>query len=387
MEKDSYYYYCMGEESREKNQMETAIQYYLKSALLETHFKTYARLYECYFELDQLDLANYFLASAYQKNPNNEKVAFQYAMHLIQEKETAQAKKILAGILKKNPTYKHAKLEFHKLETQQKYQKLIQLFEEIRTNYKNDLGAKSLQFLSCYLFGFQTELRQVKSSWSKPTPVDEAAHFLDIADPQIWDFMIGFQRCIELKYACTLTQSWSNILRFHTDNEEEAFDLFYRELHCFYQSGISVEFEKTNPRAATKSCYRVEDVQIYGQDIALRTFKNAQYDQEFYQQLWKVLIMIKNRPFLMLGEKSLTLTNIFLRGFMDAFNQSHTGESAYTFFPGFEKWVNQKEKQKVYRPWHKIYLFITATEEEAFDLFFADLEEYLQTDAAVHKQG
>ncbi len=50
------------------------------------------------------------------------------------------------------------------------------------------------------------------------------------------------------------------------------------------------------------------------------------------------------------------------------------------FFPGFEKWVNQKERFKVYRPWHKIYLFITANEEDAFDLFYADLEEYLKID-------
>lgn len=80
--------------------------------------------------------------------------------------------------------------------------------------------------------------------------------------------------------------------------------------------------------------------------------------------------MIKNRPYLMTGEKSLTQTNIFLRGYIDAYNRSHQEEPAQTFFPGFEKWVNQKERFKVYRPWHKIYLFITANEEDAFDLFY-----------------
>lgn len=135
MEKDSYYYYCKAEAYRQENQLETAIKYYLKSALMKKHFKTYARLYECYFARRQFDLANYFLTRSYQKNSNNEKVAFQYAMYLIQEKETASAKKILAGILKKNPMYKHAKLEFHKLEIQQKYQKLIQFLEEIKADY------------------------------------------------------------------------------------------------------------------------------------------------------------------------------------------------------------------------------------------------------------
>ena len=147
MKKDGYYYYCKGEESRENNQIETAIQYYLKSVLLEKHFKTYARLYECYFMLNQFDLANYFLTLAYQGNPNNDKVAFQYAMYLIREKETAMAKKILADIIKRNPTYKHAKLEFQKLQMQQKYQKLIQFLEEIRVDYKGYLGTKSLCLL------------------------------------------------------------------------------------------------------------------------------------------------------------------------------------------------------------------------------------------------
>lgn len=86
MEKDSYYYYCKAEAYRQENQLETAIKYYLKSALMEEHFKTYARLYECYFARKQFDLANYFLTRSYQKNSNNEKVAFQYAMYLIQEK-------------------------------------------------------------------------------------------------------------------------------------------------------------------------------------------------------------------------------------------------------------------------------------------------------------
>lgn len=376
MEKDSYYYYCMGEECREENEIETAIQYYLKSALMEEHFKTYARLYECYFALNQFDLANYFLALSYHKNPANEKIAFQYAMHLIQENETVQAKKILAGILKQNPAYKHAKLEFHKLNIQQKYQNLIQFLEEIRAKYRSYLGARSLDLLACYLSGFQMEFMQIKPSNKDLEPVEEA-QVLELYDPKIWDFLAGFQRWIELKYACKLTQSWSHILRFYTDSEEEAFDLFYQELRYFYQNGIFIEDEKTDITAGHKTCYRAEDVHIYGQDTALVTFQNPQYHHEFYQHLWKILTMIKKRPLIMLGEKSLTRTHLFLRGFTDAYNKSHKGAPEYTFFPGFEKWVNEKEKLKRKRPWYKIYLFITATEEDAFDLFFADLEEYL----------
>ncbi len=373
MKKDGYYYYCKGEESRENNQIETAIQYYLKSVLLEKHFKTYARLYECYFMLNQFDLANYFLTLAYQGNPNNDKVAFQYAMYLIREKETAMAKKILADIIKRNPTYKHAKLEFQKLQMQQKYQKLIQFLEEIRVDYKGYLGTKSLCLLHCYLLGFQAD----KLLFKKPKVVEEKEQILGLEDA-IWNFMKEFQRWIELKYACKLTQSWSNILRFHTDNEEEAFDLFYQELHIFYQSGIFIEPQEQDTNEKNKKQYCAEDVQIYGQDITLVSFKKTQYNHEFYQRLWKVLTMIKRRPLFLLEEKSLTLTNIFLRGFIEAYNRSHEEEAAYTFFPGFEKWVNQREKLKGYHPWHKIFLFITANQSEAFDLFFTYLEEYLE---------
>ncbi len=373
MKKDGYYYYCKGEESRENNQIETAIQYYLKSVLLEKHFKTYARLYECYFMLNQFDLANYFLTLEYQGNPNNDKVAFQYAMYLIQEKETAMAKKILADIIKRNPTYKHAKLEFQKLQMQQKYQKLIQFLEEIRVDYKGYLGTKSLCLLHCYLLGFQAD----KLLFKKPKVVEEKEQILGL-DLAIWNFMKEFQRWIELKYACKLTQSWSNILRFHTDNEEEAFDLFYQELHIFYQSGILIEPQEQDTNEKNKKQYCAEDVQIYGQDITLVLFKKTQYNHEFYQRLWKVLTMIKRRPLFLLEEKSLTLTNIFLRGFIEAYNRSHEEEAAYTFFPGFEKWVNQREKLKGYHPWHKIFLFITANQSEAFDLFFTYLEEYLE---------
>ncbi len=376
MKKDGYYYYCKGEESRENNQIETAIQYYLKSVLLEKHFKTYARLYECYFLLNQFDLANYFLTLAYQGNPNNDKVAFQYAMYLIQEKETAIAKKILADIIKRNPTYKHAKLEFQKLQMQQKYQKLIQFLEEIRVDYKGYLGTKSLCLLHCYLLGFQAD----KLFFKKPKVVEEKEQILGLEDA-IWNFMKEFQRWIELKYACKLTQSWSNILRFHTDNEEEAFDLFYQELHIFYQSGIFIEPQEQDTNEKNKKQYCAEDVQIYGQDITLVSFKKTQYNHEFYQRLWKVLTMIKRRPFFLLEEKSLTLTNIFLRGFIEAYNRRHEEEAAYTFFPGFEKWVNQREELKGYHPWHKIFLFITADQSEAFDLFFTYLEEYLEVNS------
>ena len=47
MEKDSYYYYILGNEYLEKKEIENAIKYFLISLKIDKHYKTYERLYEC----------------------------------------------------------------------------------------------------------------------------------------------------------------------------------------------------------------------------------------------------------------------------------------------------------------------------------------------------
>lgn len=115
MDQDSYYYYAMGEESVQKDEIDTAVKYYLKAVRINRHFKTYERLYECYSKLDQLDLANYFLELAYEENKNNDQVAFLYSLSLIQEDQRDRAGEILRSIIKRNPDYKKAKTEYEKI--------------------------------------------------------------------------------------------------------------------------------------------------------------------------------------------------------------------------------------------------------------------------------
>lgn len=87
----------------------------MKREGLERHFKTFERLYECYCKLDQLDLAHYFLELAYEENTNNDKVAFLYSLCMIEENRKDKAKEILLNIIKRNPDYKKAKLEYEKI--------------------------------------------------------------------------------------------------------------------------------------------------------------------------------------------------------------------------------------------------------------------------------
>lgn len=55
---------------------------------------------------------------------------------------------------------------------------------------------------------------------------------------------------------------------------------------------------------------------------------------------------------------------------------SYEVENAYEFFSGFEEWVNQKAELNLYRSWYKVLIFLSTTEESAFDLLFNYLQEY-----------
>lgn len=115
MDKDSYYYYELGEESLQNDEINMAVKYYLKSVRIKRHFKTFERLYDCYCKLEQYDLAYYFLQSAYEENPNNDKVAFLHSLCLIEENKENEAKDILLSIIERNPDYKKAKIEYEKI--------------------------------------------------------------------------------------------------------------------------------------------------------------------------------------------------------------------------------------------------------------------------------
>lgn len=115
VEKDSYYYYRMGEECLNKKEIENAMEYFFISLKIKKHYKTYEKLYECCREINQNSIANYFIKLAYEENTKNDKVSLLYSRILIEENELKEAKEILLDILKRNPSYKQAKTEYDKI--------------------------------------------------------------------------------------------------------------------------------------------------------------------------------------------------------------------------------------------------------------------------------
>lgn len=261
-----------------------------------------------------------------------------------------------------------------------KYLYFIKFLQEVRVSYKKYIGEKSLYLLNCYLNGYCYNIEWKDSILSFEGSDSEIKNtqslYFDITE--IREFFFAFQSWIGQKYLCQW-QSWSNIIRFHCDNEEDAFETFYNELELFCESATIIERKKVNIIDEDFAHYGLGKVQVYGHNIGVVTFKKDQFNSEFYQKLWKLLNMIKYAPVAFIGEKSLSLTNIYICGYIDAYNLRCQKETLYEFFPGFETWVNQKVELNLYRPWYKVILFICITEEEAFDLFFDYLEEYTES--------
>lgn len=82
---------------------------------MEHHFKTYEKLYCCYKNVNQDSLADYYIKRAYEENNNNDKTAYLYAKTLMEKNKKEEAKKLFFNILKRNPTYKKAKIEYDSL--------------------------------------------------------------------------------------------------------------------------------------------------------------------------------------------------------------------------------------------------------------------------------
>ncbi len=256
-----------------------------------------------------------------------------------------------------------------------KYQILINFVEEIGVSYKKYIGQKSLYLLECYLNGFK---RSFDLEFDSSKIIKMRSQVLSSDLMEIGEFFQAFQIWIGQKYSNNW-QSWCNIIRFYTDNEEQAFETFYDELRLFCESDTVIKSKKIYCSDEISECYGVGNIQIYGHNIDPVIFKKVQYNNIFYQKLWKLLTMLKNAPFLFIGEKSLSLANIYIRGFIDAYNLRCERGTVYEFFPGFEEWVNQKAELNLYRPWYKVILFLSVTEGDAFDLLFNYLEEYTES--------
>ena len=88
--------------------------------------------------------------------------------------------------------------------------KAVLLVKEKPVGY---IGAKSITRLKCFLDGFCFGYNY----------------------PSTGSFFPAFQERIEAKYRWKYNDSWAAILLKITNDEEKAFDLFYKEFQCFLE--------------------------------------------------------------------------------------------------------------------------------------------------------
>lgn len=105
MDKDSRYYYGLGLEAFEREEIKDAIMFFRKSLELSPHFKTYERMYHCLEKIGKLDEAKEYIEKAFNSNPHNDKVAVEYITVLVREGNTVLSTEILNNVLTRNPNY------------------------------------------------------------------------------------------------------------------------------------------------------------------------------------------------------------------------------------------------------------------------------------------
>lgn len=102
-------FYYKGIEAFDKGDYSSAIEYFKISDSLESHYKTYEMLFQCWKAISNMNEAYDCIKKAYVLNPANDKVAYEYAETSVQFNDKESAKKVLTEILKRNPTYKKAR--------------------------------------------------------------------------------------------------------------------------------------------------------------------------------------------------------------------------------------------------------------------------------------
>lgn len=106
---ESIDFYYKGIEEFSNGNYLSAIEYFKISDSLESHYKTYEMLFQCWKAISNMNKAYDCIKKAYVLNSANDKVAYEYAEISVQFGDKESAQKVLTEILKRNPTYKKAK--------------------------------------------------------------------------------------------------------------------------------------------------------------------------------------------------------------------------------------------------------------------------------------
>ena len=113
---NAYENYLVGNDYLQKSEYRSAIDYFIESNKQESHYKTYEKLFLCYYSLNLMEEAFECIRCSYELNSKNDKTALQYAKFLIEYKhDHILAKAILSDILRRNPSFKPAEKLFGEL--------------------------------------------------------------------------------------------------------------------------------------------------------------------------------------------------------------------------------------------------------------------------------
>lgn len=105
MELDSRYYYGLGVEELERNNIDKALEYFHKSLELEPHFKTFEKIYQCYTKINFQKEAGEYIEKAFYMNSRNDKIAIEYIKFLISQGRVQLAEQLLNDIIERNHSY------------------------------------------------------------------------------------------------------------------------------------------------------------------------------------------------------------------------------------------------------------------------------------------
>ena len=102
----AYHLYLQGKTALGCNKPETALKFFLQSAELDAHFKTFEQMYYCFICLKKEDSALEAIKKAYYQNPCNDKVAYLYACQLKKHGDALLSRKIANEVNRRNPSYR-----------------------------------------------------------------------------------------------------------------------------------------------------------------------------------------------------------------------------------------------------------------------------------------
>ncbi len=94
------------------------------------------------------------------------------------------------------------------------------------------------------------------------------------------------------------------------------------------------------------------------------------------EAIYKQLMVMKDRPGMYLGKKSLSLLGAYITGYLD--HQYESDSSFVSSFPSFNDFVHKYYNISTCQDWIKIITFHSSTDEDAVDVFYRLLDLFLE---------